>query len=295
LLLFCCDGLNCNYILACLSYEQGNTALSNNTGFKMPTHWWGKLIGGIIGLLKGGPIGLVLGVTLGHFVDRFLSGLGGNNRTRDTFFSAMFSTLGQISKVDGRVTKVEIAAAEKLMQRMQLTDAERQLAIRFFQQGTKPDFDLHGTLGEFAKQSKVRYELRIMFVELLLEAAMADGTLTTGEDAIMERVRTVLNIPINVYIAMVRAREREPESAAGNYQPVSDSVRTLTQSYAALGLKTDATAQEVKRAYRKLVSQYHPDKLMSQGLPEEMMELSKRRVREVNAAYDKIKASKGMH
>ncbi len=268
--------------------------MSKNTGFKIPGQWWGKLIGGIIGFLKGGPVGLIMGIILGHIVDRFLSGLGGNNRTRDTFFSAMFSTLGQISKVDGRVTKVEIAAAEKLMQRMQLTEAERQLAIRFFQKGTKPDFDLYGTLGEFAKHSKVRYELRIMFIELLLEAAMADGTLSAGEDAIMERVRTVLNIPINVYIAMVRAREREPEPRTGNYQPAINRARTLTQSYAALGLNTDASPQEVKRAYRKLVSQYHPDKLMSQGLPEEMMELSKRRVREVNAAYDKIKASKGI-
>jgi len=275
--------------------------LTNNTGFKLPGNWWGKLIGGIIGFLKGGPVGLVFGIFAGHLVDRFLSGLGGNNRTRDTFFSAMFSTLGQISKVDGRVTKVEIAAAERLMQRMQLTEVERQLAIRFFQKGTQPDFDLHGTLSEFAKNSKVRFELRIMFVELLLEAAMADGTLSAGEDSILERVRTVLNIPINVYIAMVRARERGPEaqSASGNkyenYQHATRGDRSLAQSYAALGLKPEATAQEVKKAYRKLVSQYHPDKLMSQGLPDEMMELSKRRVREVNAAYDKIKASKGIH
>jgi DnaJ like chaperone protein len=68
----------------------------------------------------------------------------------------------------------------------------------------------------------------------------------------------------------------------------------LQQSYAALGLKEDASAQEIKKAYRKLVSQYHPDKLVSQGLPEEMMEMSKKRVREINAAYDKIKVSKGI-
>ena len=58
----------------------------------------------------------------------------------------LFSTLGHISKADGRVTKVEIEAAERLMQRLQLTDAERQRAIRFFQQGKEPDFDLDGTL-----------------------------------------------------------------------------------------------------------------------------------------------------
>jgi len=68
----------------------------------------------------------------------------------------------------------------------------------------------------------------------------------------------------------------------------------LSQSYAALGLKEDASGQEVKSAYRRLVSQYHPDKLSSQGLPEEVMAMAKRRVREINTAYDRIKASRAI-
>lgn len=266
----------------------------SNTGFKIPGSWWGKLIGGIIGLMRGGIVGAILGVFIGHMVDRFLSGLSGSNRTRDTFFRALFSTLGQISKVDGRVTQVEIEAAEKLMRRMQLTEAERKQAISHFQKGKDPEFDLHGTLQEFARYSKLRYELRVMFIELLLEAAMVDGTLSPAEDAILERVRTVLNIPINVFIAMMRARERQPESNYDNSQPAPKIGLLLSKSYAALGLTVDASAQEVKRAYRKLVSQYHPDKLSSQGLPDEMMEMAKKRVREINAAYDKIKASTGI-
>ena len=266
----------------------------NYSGFKIPGNWWGKLIGGIIGLMRGGIVGAIFGVFLGHMVDRFLSGLSGSNRTRDAFFRALFSTLGQISKVDGRVTKEEIAAAEALIVRLQLTEKERGQAIRFFQQGKDPKFDLHGTLQEFATHSKLRYELRIMFMELLLEAAVADGKLSVGEDAILERVRTVLKIPINVFIAMLRARQAEPEpqSRSRNYRPAANQPQPLSQAYAALGLKADASAQEVKRAYRKLVSQYHPDKLSSQGLPEEVMTMAKRRVREINTAYDRIKVSR---
>ena len=260
----------------------------------MPGHWWGKLLGGIIGLMRGGIVGLVFGVFLGHLVDRFLSGLSGNNRSRDAFFRALFCTLGQISKVDGRVTKAEIAAAEDLMRRLQLNETERRQAIHFFQQGKDPEFDLHGTLQAFAKHSKLRYELRIMFMELLLEAAVSDGKLSVGEDAILERVRIVLKIPINVFIAMLRARQVESEPKSHNYTRARNQGQSLSQAYAALGLKADATAQEVKSAYRKLVSQYHPDKLMSQGLPEEVMDMAKRRVREINTAYDKIKASKAI-
>ncbi|MDH3901713.1 MAG: co-chaperone DjlA [Xanthomonadales bacterium] len=270
----------------------------NYSGFRIPGNWWGKLIGGIIGLMRGGIVGAIFGVFLGHIVDRFLSGLSGNNRTRDTFFCALFSTIGHISKVDGRVTKKEIKAAEELMQRLQLNEKERQQAIYFFQQGKDPDFDLHGKLHEFATRSKLRYELRIMFMELLLEVAVSDGMLSVGEDAILERVRTVLKIPINVYIAMLRAREAEPQAHyrpnSRKHKPAVNKPQPLSQSYAVLGLKTDASAQEVKRAYRKLVSQYHPDKLSSQGLPDEVMEMAKKRVREINGAYDRIKASRAI-
>ena len=105
-----------------------------------------------------------------------------------------------------------------------------------------------------------------------------------------------LHIPANVFQAMLRARQVGGGQGQQNrqYQATPERADSLQQSYATLGLKPEASAQEVKRAYRKLVSQYHPDKLISQGLPEEMMEMSKNRVREINAAYDKIKASKGI-
>jgi len=270
----------------------------SNTGFKIPGHWWGKLIGGIIGLMRGGITGAIFGIFLGHMVDRFLGGLGGANRTREAFFAAVFSTLGHINKSDGRVTKAEIVAAEELMRRLQLTETERQKAILFFQQGKSTDFNLEATLKEFARHSMLRHELRIMFIELLLEASLADGQLTTAEQAIMTRVCTVLHIPANIYTAMLRARQGHAGASSGGYQRThqraGNNGQTINQSYAALGLKADASAQEVKRAYRKLVAQYHPDKLVSRGLPDEMMEMAKSRVREINAAYDQIKSARGI-
>lgn len=265
-----------------------------NSGFKIPGHWWGKLIGGVIGLLRGGFLGLVLGMFIGHWVDRFLAGLGNAGRTRNVFFGALFSTLGHINKADGRVTKAEIEAAEALMRRLQLTETERQHAIRYFQQGKEAGFDLADTLREFARHSMLRHELRIMFVELLLEAAVSDGALTANEQAILVQACTALNIPAHVFNAMLRARQAGGGSGPGGQRHPPSSAQSLQQSYATLGIKSDASAQEVKRAYRKLVSQYHPDKLVSQGLPDEMMEVSKKRVREINAAYDEIKASRGI-
>jgi len=274
----------------------------STAGFKIPTHWWGKLIGGIIGLMRGSISGAILGIFVGHMVDRFLANLGGVNRTRDAFFGAVFSTLGHISKSDGRVTKVEIAAAEQLMRRLQLTDAERQHAIDFFQRGKEAGFDLGATLREFARHSMLRHELRIMFVELLLEAALADGNLSTAEQAVMTQVCTALHIPANIYAAMLRARQggahASPGASSGSYQRTQGRAwgqgQSINQSYATLGLNADASTQEIKRAYRKLVGQYHPDKLVSRGLPDEMMDIAKKRVREINAAYDDIKSARGI-
>ena len=266
----------------------------SKTGFKIPTHWWGKIIGGIIGLMRGGIIGAVLGIFVGHMVDRFLAGLGGVNRTRDAFFGAVFSALGHIAKSDGRVTQAEIVAAEQLMSRLQLTEAERQRAIGFFQQGKAADFNLEATLREFARHSMLRHDLRIMFIELLLEAALADGKLSTAEQAILTRACTVLHIPANIYSAMLRARQGGAQASSGSHQRGPGRGQSISQSYAALGLKADASTQEIKRAYRKLVGQYHPDKLVSRGLPDEMMDIAKKRVREINAAYDEIKAARGI-
>ena len=266
----------------------------SDTGFKIPGHWWGKLIGGVIGLMRGGFVGLLLGMFIGHWVDRFLAGLGNAGRTRDAFFGALFSTLGHINKADGRVTKAEIEAAEQLMRRLRLSETERQRAIQFFQQGKESDFDLAATLSEFARHSMLRHELRIMFVELLLEAAVSDGALTANEQAILVQACQALHIPANVFNAMLRARQVGGGSAHGGRAQAANQGQSLPQSYATLGIKPDATAQEINRAYRKLVSQYHPDKLVSQGLPDEMMEVSKKRVREINAAYDTIKASRGI-
>lgn len=266
----------------------------SNTGFTFPTHWWGKLIGGIIGLMRGGITGAIFGVFLGHMVDRFLGNLGGANRTRDVFFGAIFSTLGHIAKSDGRVTKAEIAAAEQLMRRLQLSEAERQRAISFFQKGKETGFNLEATLKEFARHSMLRHELRIMFIELLIETSLADGSLTMGEQAIMTRVCTVLHIPAEIYTAMLRARQGGAGAYSRGNQQAPGHAQPIDQSYATLGLKADATDQEVKRAYRKLVGQYHPDKLVSRGLPDEMMDMAKKRVREINAAYDQIKSTRGI-
>lgn len=276
----------------------------SSSSFNIPRNWWGKIIGGVLGLLRGGISGALIGAVIGHIFDRIFNAVTGVGSTQESFFRALFSTLGHLSKADGRVTPNEIRAAETLMQRMQITAEERRRAIEFFNDGKRVSFSLEDALRPFLKHSVVRPELRQMFMEIVLDAAFADDTLSEAELNVLVRLATYLRIPGHLFNAMLQARQYSPGqqragagpnqgySYGGRRGPVSNQ-GPLTQAYAKLGLKEGASDSDVKKAYRKLVSQYHPDKLVSRGLPEEMMEVAKTRVREINTAYDQIKQAKG--
>ncbi|NCF61634.1 MAG: co-chaperone DjlA [Gammaproteobacteria bacterium] len=267
----------------------------SGSSFKIPRNWWGKIIGGIIGLLRGGITGAVIGALLGHFVDRFLAGIVGVGSTQKAFFDALFGTLGHLSKADGQVTETEIRMVESLMARMQIAGEERQRAIRLFNQGKADDFNLQQALHSFAQHSMVRHDLRLMFMEILVEAAFSSGSVTQAEQQVLLQVARLLRIPGHVFSAMLNARGATGNAygGGGGSRMPGNQVGSLAQAFAKLGLESSASDAEIKKAYRKLVSQYHPDKLVSRGLPEEMMEIAKTRVREINTAYDQIKQSRG--
>jgi DnaJ like chaperone protein len=257
----------------------------------IPRHWWGKIIGVFLGLMRGGISGAILGGFIGHMIDGFLLNLSGGGGTRQVFFRALFSTLGHINKADGRVTQAEINAAKELMRRLQLNPDEVKRAILYFEQGKDRSFRLEQNLREFAQHTMMRHDLRQMFIEILLDGASADGTISSAEQAVLARVCTALHIPAELFAAMLNARR----GGGGSYQKQQGAGSRLPihQAYAALGINDKASDADVKKAYRKLVKQYHPDKLVSRGLPEEMMEKAKERVREINGAYDQIKQSRG--
>jgi len=243
--------------------------------------------------MRGGLTGAVIGVLIGHMIDRLLWGLAGARRTREVFFNSLFACLGHVCKADGRVTEVEIASAENLMRRMRLTDRERRDAIRQFTIGKESDYDLEGSLREFSRFTVMRHDMRQMFLEILIEGAAVDGRVSSAEEAVLFRVSRALNIPAQILSAMLAAYQAS-HGAGGRYTGPQAAVRNLDQAYAALGLDESATDAEIKRAYRKLIAQYHPDRLVSRGLPEEMMEKARTRVREINTAYDRLKQARGI-
>jgi DnaJ like chaperone protein len=271
-----------------------------SVNFNLPRFFWGKLIGGILGLLKGGITGAVLGTMFGHLIDRFFQSIASVQGTQEAFFEALFCALGYLAKADGQVSPSEIRMVENLMQRMQISGADRQRAIRFFNQGKQPGFRLEAALGNFSRMSLARRDLRQMFLQIMVDAAFSSEGLTAPEQQVLEQIARELHIPASMLTAMLQARQFGGSYSAGAQsqggQRAGTGVQrgTLQQAYAQLGLTPSASDTEVKKAYRKLVSQYHPDKLVSRGLPEEMMDIAKNRVRDINTAYEQIKQAKGI-
>jgi DnaJ like chaperone protein len=254
----------------------------------------GKLIGGLLGLLAGGLFGLLIGVFLGHLVDlagRFLRFGANVLGTREAFFNATFQLMGRMAKTDGRISEAEIEVTEQLMARLGLGGDSRQEAIRQFKRGAQADFDVDACLDAFMSHAGRHANLRQMLLLFLFSTAMADQEISTAEMALLRHVAGRLGLDTHDFerlLAMFRAQEgfapgRPPRAEA----PLADA-------YRALGVNESASDREVKTAYRRLMKQYHPDKLIAEGLPEEMVQVATERAQEIQAAYARIKEARGM-
>ncbi len=265
-------------------------------------NWWGKLIGGAFGFMLGGPLGALLGAALGHNFDKGLTGVMQDpgmgqataERIQTAFFTATFSVMGYIAKADGRVSQSEINLARDVMRQMQLRDEQVKAAMNLFNEGKQPDFPLADVLTQFRRECHRRTNLIQMFLEIQIATAMADGRIDPGEHQVLYEIAEALGFPRRVFeqlLQMVQAQQHYAGAGAGGGAKPAAS---MADAYAVLGINKTATDAEVKKAYRRLMNQHHPDKLVAKGLPEEMIEIAKTKTQEIRAAYDQVKQSRGM-
>ncbi|PCH85642.1 MAG: co-chaperone DjlA [Piscirickettsiaceae bacterium] len=250
--------------------------------------WTGKLLGGVFGYMTFGTLGALLGIYIGH---KFDTGMAQNpfdperqQRTKKVFFKSTFAIMGHLAKADGQVSQEEIQMAQRVMAQMELSPEMQKEAIAEFNRGKAEGFDLDAELGEFKQACQRHKNLVRMFIEVQLQAAYADGTLDDSEDRMLMHICGRLGIPQFAYEQLKRmlgASQRR-----GTHQ---QSKTTPEEAYAILGVEGSATDAEVKKAYRRLLSQHHPDKLVSKGLPDEMMKIAKEKTQQITEAYDTIR------
>ena len=248
----------------------------------------GIVLGATVGIFTGGPMGFLFGGFLGYQLERLIRSAKSLS-PQLIFFRATFAVMGRVAKADGRVTEDEIAYARSVMERMQLDEAKRREAIEYFNEGKSADYDLEPLLRPLATVFKHRNDLRMIFFELQMAAAFADGEISDAERSVIVDICQRLGLKADAIDALIRRMQAQSSFHQHWQSGGVPSQQKISEAYGVLGVAEDASDTQVKRAWRKLMSQHHPDKLVSKGLPEEMMVIAKEKAQEIQAAYDLIR------
>lgn len=248
--------------------------------------WWGKAIGAALGLFVGGPVGSVVGALLGHQLDEGLGTqlAGSATRTQELFFRTTFEVMGHLAKVDGRVTEEEVRIARRIMHAMRLSPEQVREAIDFFTAGKSPQYPLGDRLDDLYRRIGHRRDLSRAFVEIQLQAAVGGGEIAQPKRQLVWAVARSFGFT-RVELAQIEASIR----AQGRQSSTASVALPLETAYRVLGVEPTVTDKEVKIAYRRLMNQHHPDKLVSRGLPKSMMTIAERKTQEIRAAYERIR------
>jgi DnaJ like chaperone protein len=241
----------------------------------------------LIGLFVGGFRGMVVGAAIGYAAGWVVQNVLRKKlvAVQAQFLESTFAVMGALCKADGVVTRDEIAIAESMFERLHLSPEQRQTAKDAFNRGKAPGFDLDAEVRRFAQASHGHRPLLAMFLQIQCAAIAGDGIVHAAEHQMLVRVARLLGLSeadVAQLEALLRTGARGPSPQAN-----------LDDAYTALGLTPSASDAEIKKTYRRLMSQNHPDKLAGKGLPESMREMAEERTREISTAYATIKEARG--
>lgn len=280
---------------------------------------WGRLVCTLLGFAFGRFFGAILGFYIGYLFDRTVSRdfekVGGFTgffkdsqkiNRQAVFFHSVFSVMGHVAKSNGRVTEEHIKIAELLMDELGLSSQQRKEAQNAYREGKDVIFALKETLLEFKQSVYNRRDILQVFLELQIQCACADGVVTNNERELLIIISSTLGFSPRELDNLLRRWEAEfrfqrssENTGSGRRQSnsnhrqrqrqqASSTAPSLEDAYRIIGVPASASNAEVKKAYRKLMQQNHPDKLLSKGLPEEMMKKANQKVQDITAAYDLI-------
>lgn len=276
--------------------------------------WWGKIIGFLSGYLLLGPFGGLMGLLLGIFFDRELTNSTAmGRRVAEIFFQALFRCMGYLAKADGAIKPAEIHVARHIMQKMQLNRMQTRRAMLLFYDGKRQGFDIERELERLVKACQRQRNLAGIFLQFQMQAAYADGSLSAEELRILRMMAAYLGIKEAEFVRMQhmfawsqhsssqgrtdytgrghRANQQSQYSKQQSYtyRPPPPPKDRLAEARRVLGVSPAATVTEIKQAYRRLMNQYHPDKLVAQGLPENMIKVATEKAQAIREAYELLK------
>jgi len=248
--------------------------------------WLGKVIGGTLGFAIGGPLGAVAGAAFGHAFDRTGEeyGIGESARpltgeeAQFTFFIATFSMLAKLAKADGQVSKDEVDSINRFMlEDLNLNPESRMVAMNIFNAAMNSQESFDDFAAQFYRQFYGQPQILELMIDILLRVSVADGQMSASEENLILSAIRIFNFNDTAY-----------QTLKSRYVEVFDKYYAILQS------THQDTDDHIKKQYRKLAKEYHPDKIISKGLPEEFNQLAHEKFREIQEAYEIIKKERGI-
>ncbi len=228
-------------------------------------------------MLGGGPVGAVIGAATGHLLfDREEERQHEEARTPGVAFTiAIIALSAKMAKADGIVSEDEIAAFERVFQ---VPPGERANVHRMFNLARQDMAGYEAYAGQIARMFRGNPAMLEDILDGLFEIAKADGLLHPAEAKFLESVAEIFGFAPNEF-RRIRASHFGPE---------------VGDPYLVLGIGYDASEDEIKRTYRMLVRENHPDRLIARGVPEEFIRLATDKLAAINGAYEKVKKEQGL-
>lgn len=274
------------------------------------------MLGGAFGFMVGGPLGALLGAAFGHNLDQGTQKATaepdavGDERARAAFLATAFQLMGYVAKADGRVSEPEIAVARAMMDHLQLNAIQRRAAIDCFTEGKQPGFVVDAVIDTFRNACRGRPALAQRLLDMLLNIAYASGSpppvTQTQLAAIAERLG-IVRLQFEALHTLFRAQRWTQQQSQGHRAGSEQShdrqthgrrpataVNSLAQAYTVLGLQRDASPDEIKLAYRRLLKRHHPDKLAASSASAAELARATEKTRELTAAYERIREARGL-
>lgn len=281
--------------------------------------WWGKLIGAFFGFLIAGPTGAVFGIIVGNFFDRGLKlhfshafwhyHSEKNPEVRRVFLEAMFATLGHIAKADGHVSPEDIQFANEIMVQMKLTSNQKKLAQNWFSQGKSVYFNIDLNFYNLYKIIHNKPFLVRLFVDTQYQF-VKQGQLTEKKIKILNAMLSQLQLaPLYQHSQFARdfpwyfseqqesGAHKHSQQKTYQHQHHQNSHHAshfgMENPFTLLNVPSTANKAEIKRAYRRQMSHYHPDKLIAKGASASSIKTATEKTQQIRKAYEKICAMKG--
>ncbi|MEG3618806.1 TerB family tellurite resistance protein [Magnetovibrio sp. PR-2] len=242
---------------------------------------WGKVLGGVAGFALGGPLGALLGAVAGHALDKVHGTLPHGRASLEdqrqiAFTLAVIALSAKMAKADGQVTRDEVDAFKRLFH---IPPDEMKNVAKVFDRAKVSTAGFEQYAAQVAKLFPHEPAVLEELLGGLFMIAQADGVVHPAELAYLQRVSDIFGFDQATF-----------ERITATHQPKDEA-----DPYSVLGLAREATDAEIKSAYRKLIQETHPDKLMAQGMPQEFIDLANDKMAAINAAYDKIKQMRGLN